>query len=208
MWTRYLEMGIPRQQDIAFLVCTFDHDAHEPFEARLHVCHLVQQPQAHVRRHLIVPRSPCVQLTPKRSDQLAQPAFIGSMDIFVIRCRRELERANVSGKLGSEGRKRGDATYLPSFPFPPDGFESLGYLGFFLARQDAYARKRLGVRDRAADISGVHTLIILKRLIERVHPDERVSASLMSPQRGEEKNTNSGSVLPVNRPPHNFCLVG
>ena len=84
-------MGIPRQQNVPFLVCALDHDTHQPLETALHVRHLVQQPQPHIRRHLIVPRSPGMELTPKRPNQLAQSAFVGGMNVFVIGCRYELE---------------------------------------------------------------------------------------------------------------------
>ena len=84
-------MGIPRQQDVPFLVCALDHDTNEPLETALHVRYLVQQPEPHVRRHLIVPRSSRMQLTPKRPNQLAQPSFVGGVNVFVVGCRYELE---------------------------------------------------------------------------------------------------------------------
>jgi hypothetical protein len=85
-----------------------------------------------------------------------------------------------------EGKKGIAAAHLSTLPFPPDSLEPLDDLPLFLARQNPHARERLGIRDRPTDISGMHTLVISERLIERVHPVERVSSSpSSSPTAGE-----------------------
>ena len=77
----------------------------------------------------------------------------------------------MSARSGS--RKR--ATHLSALPFLLDRLETCDGLGLFLGGQDPHAGERLGVRDRPADISGVHALIVSQRLIEGVHAVERVS---------------------------------
>lgn len=85
-------------------------------------------------------------------------------------------------RRGKEGK--GTATaHLSTVPFPPDSLEPLDDRSLFLGRQNPHARERLGVRDRPTDISGMHALVILERLIERMHPVEWVSSSPSSSPR-------------------------
>ncbi len=49
----------------------------------------------------------------------------------------------------------------------------------------------------------MHSFVITQRLVERMHPVILVNVLI---QLGF--NTDSGSVFPVKRPPHNFCFVG
>ena len=67
--------------------------------------------------------------------------------------------------------------------------------------EDADESKRLCVGDRTADVNGIHALIILKRLIERVHA--RIFLRNAVERLGD--GTHRGSVFPVNLPPHSFC---
>ena len=60
--------------------------------------------------------------------------------------------------------------YLAVFPFLANGRETPDDFRFLFPGQDANESQRLGICDRAANIGGVHPLVVFQRLIECVHP--------------------------------------
>jgi hypothetical protein len=53
-------------------------------QAGFHFGQFFQQPQAEIRRYLVIAAAPGVQLAAQRADQLLQPALDGAVNIFVF----------------------------------------------------------------------------------------------------------------------------
>ena len=66
----HLQMRVPGHEDVLLLVCTLHHHTDEVLQALLHRAHLSKQPQAHVRRNLVISRASGVQLPTEGTDQL------------------------------------------------------------------------------------------------------------------------------------------
>jgi hypothetical protein len=83
-------MGISGHEDISLLVRTLYHDAHETFETGFNIIHFIKKPKTHVCRNLIIARPSGMKFSTERADQLAQSAFVCSVDILIVRSRLEL----------------------------------------------------------------------------------------------------------------------
>src|SRR6267154_4320519 len=103
-------MCISREENISLLVCTLYHDAHETFETGLDIIYFIKKPKAHVSCHLIIARPSSMKLSAKWANQLAQPAFVCSVDVLIIRGRLELWRKsnqrNVKLNAGLDARTK------------------------------------------------------------------------------------------------------
>ncbi len=99
-------------------------------------------------------------------------------------------------------------THITLLPFLPHRGQTLYDLILLILGHDPNTRQSLRIRDGACDICSVHPLIISERLIELVHTCAGQHTLAHTDSWYPAQITHSGSVLPVNRPPHSFCLVG
>lgn len=83
-------MCVPRHEVVPLLVSALDHDPDERDQACFYLADLFDQPEAHVRRDLIVPRPAGVQFPSQRPNQLAQAALVGGVNVLVIRLNLKL----------------------------------------------------------------------------------------------------------------------
>ena len=151
----HLQVGVPGHEHVLLLVRALHHHADEGLEALLDGAHLPEEPEAHVRRDLVVARAAGVQLPAEGADELGQPALVGGVDVLVVGLDFELR--NVSAMLRAVCAARAHSALLPLLL---DRLEAVHDLLLFLLRQDAYARKAFRVRDRSRNVRSVHALII------------------------------------------------
>ena len=83
-------MGVPRHEVVPLLVSALDHDPDECDQACVYLADLFEEPKAHVRRNLIIPRPAGVQLPSQRPNQLAQAALVRSVNVLVVRLNLKL----------------------------------------------------------------------------------------------------------------------
>ena len=76
----HLEMGVPWEDKVLFVVCAFDEDAYERLEVVLHGGYLVEEPEADVGRDLVVARAARVQLASDGADD--------EMDLLSMICEK------------------------------------------------------------------------------------------------------------------------
>jgi hypothetical protein len=81
---------VPRHEVVPLLVSALDHDPDERDQACFYLADLFDQPEAHIRHHLIVPRPAGVQFPSQRPYQFAQAAFVGGVDVLIIRLNLKL----------------------------------------------------------------------------------------------------------------------
>ena len=162
----HLEMGVPWEDKVLFVVCAFDEDAYERLEVVLHGGYLVEEPEADVGRDLVVARAARVQLAAERANELAEAALVRGVDVLVVFLRRELR----CGSAGAQVRKRGRGTHNAIGPLLAHGGEAGNHALLLGGGEDADTGEGLGVRDGAADVDGGHALVVLERLVECVHP--------------------------------------
>lgn len=84
-------MGVTGHQVLLLIISTLDHNAKKSFETLLNVIDVIQKPETHVSRNLVVPRTASVQLSGQRANNLGKPALIGCVNILVIFLGDELE---------------------------------------------------------------------------------------------------------------------
>ena len=109
-------MCVPRHEVVPLLVSALDHDPDERDKACFYLADLFDQPEAHIRRHLIVPRPAGVQFPSQRAYQFAQAAFVGGVDVLIILLNLKLLVNQQSEGRGEEGR--GETTWPLCHSFP------------------------------------------------------------------------------------------
>ena len=77
-------MCISWQQNLLLLICTLNHNTDESRKTRSNLLHFRKQPQSHVSRNLVIPRTTGMQLSAQRANEFAQAALVGRMYVFVI----------------------------------------------------------------------------------------------------------------------------
>ena len=77
-------MGVPRHEVVPLLVGALDHDPDECDQARFYLADLLEEPEAHIRRNLIIPRPAGVQFPSQWPDQFAQAALVRGVNILVV----------------------------------------------------------------------------------------------------------------------------
>lgn len=164
-------MGVTRHQDVLLRVGTFNHDVEHSFKTRLNVIDLVEQPEAHVGSDLVISGTASVQLSAQRTNELSEPALVCCVDVLVILRWDELEaREPTRCRNGCRG-----VSYHAIRPFLPDELQTFNHLDLFCGCEDSDFRQALRVRDGSTNISIVHPLVVLERLVERVHPVPRLA---------------------------------
>lgn len=84
-------MGVTRKNSVNLLLGAGDHHIQHILEVLLDLGGLVHEPDTHVRRDLVVPASARVQLAADIfANDLGQSAFVGRVDVFVVRLDLEL----------------------------------------------------------------------------------------------------------------------
>lgn len=175
-------------------------DALNPLDVLLD---LLDEPQAHVGRDLVVAAPASVQLAANvLADDFAQATLVGRVDVLVVLL--DLERA-----------------VLPLLLHLVEAAVDLGQL---VRGEDGRRRlgQRQGVRLGAGNIDGVQRLVVREALVELPHAEvgtsaegravvRSTSARVHSTRRARGSwRTHSGSVPVVKRPPQSFlaCNVG
>lgn len=100
----YLQMGVAGQKIFSFPIRTLDDHSKKGPETCLYICYLIKQPETHVGGNLVISRTASMEFSASgRADQLAEPPFVGCVDVLVIGLNGELHdtRSNRRGKMES-----------------------------------------------------------------------------------------------------------
>jgi hypothetical protein len=143
-----LQMCVSRHQNGQCLLCALSADGEELLEGCSDVGQLLAGPQAHVDADLLVAGAARVKLAGGGTNQLAQPALIGRVDVLV--------RLGVDDELA----------LLPLFLHLLQAANNLLKL---LVGEDFELAQGLGPGDRAVDVSLVQHLVERERLVELEH---------------------------------------
>ena len=78
-------MRVPRHEVIPLLVGALDHDPDECDQACVYLPDMFEEPKAHIRRDLVVPRSAGVQFPSQRPYQFTQAALVRGVNVLIVR---------------------------------------------------------------------------------------------------------------------------
>jgi hypothetical protein len=81
----FLEMSVPWHQDVNLGLGSLDGRLDKELQVAFERAQLFPEPQPHVCRNLLIPAAASMQLSSNvLSDDFAQPALVGCVDVFVI----------------------------------------------------------------------------------------------------------------------------
>lgn len=84
-------MCVSWHEDVLLSVRSLSHHSDQASKGFLDILDLVQEPEPHVRRYLIVAGPSSMEFSAQRSDELGEPSLVRSMDVLVVRLGIELD---------------------------------------------------------------------------------------------------------------------
>lgn len=77
-------MGVSRHDNILLLLRALNHYADKTAQGILSVLDFSQEPETRIGGDLVIAGTASVQFSTKRTDELAQSALVGGVDIFIV----------------------------------------------------------------------------------------------------------------------------
>jgi hypothetical protein len=131
MYCTHLQMRITRHKNVFLFVGAFGDYSYNALQCAFNFSNFVHEPEPRVSRDLIISRSASMQLSSNgRPRQLAQPPFVGSMNIFIVGMDLELwfRISPIPRNRPVEGKKRNHT--VPFFHSSPTRVKPSTILSF------------------------------------------------------------------------------